>query len=209
MSFCPHCNKTINWNYRAGKRKLKLILGEPEIYVCPYCKGVITNGKKEWHEMNEEEKTSDKIKIGWSCFSGGMFWGFGGGIMISMLLGAKGGLPFVIGGVGLALFSAYYIYAYKCLIDESLERVKNIVKKDSNNTIIDILEENDIFHNMRDLLKYNKLEEYIPIFEKNKLYDIQIIVNLTENDLEKLGITIMGDRKKFMKMFSENGYRNN
>jgi hypothetical protein len=56
--------------------------------------------------------------------------------------------------------------------------------------------------NWKDVLLENRLEEYIDIFTKNKLTDLEIISELTEYDLEKLGITIMGDRKKILKIFS-------
>jgi hypothetical protein len=55
--------------------------------------------------------------------------------------------------------------------------------------------------NWKDVLMENSLGDYIELFEKNKLTDIEIISELTESDLEKLGITIMGDRKKILKTF--------
>jgi hypothetical protein len=58
--------------------------------------------------------------------------------------------------------------------------------------------------NWKDVLLENELDEYIDIFEKNKLTDLEIISELTENDLEKLGITIMGVRKKILKIYSTN-----
>ena len=49
----------------------------------------------------------------------------------------------------------------------------------------------------------NDLGEYIPIFEKNKINEIEIIIDLHEIDYEKMGIEIMGDRKKLLKIFSK------
>ena len=62
------------------------------------------------------------------------------------------------------------------------------------------------FHekNWKDMFLENNLEEYCDIFEKNKLTDLDIIAELNETDLEKLGITIMGDRKKILKIISKN-----
>ena len=60
--------------------------------------------------------------------------------------------------------------------------------------------------NWNDILIDNHLEEYIDIFEKNKLMDFSLISELNENDLEKLGIEIMGDRKKILKII--NGIKN-
>jgi hypothetical protein len=56
--------------------------------------------------------------------------------------------------------------------------------------------------NYIDILTENGLQEYIPLFEKNKLTDINIISELTEDDYQKIGINIMGDRKKILKLFS-------
>jgi hypothetical protein len=54
----------------------------------------------------------------------------------------------------------------------------------------------------RDIFLEKNLGEYIEIFEKNKLDDFDTISELSETDLEKLGITAMGDRKKLLKVFS-------
>jgi hypothetical protein len=56
----------------------------------------------------------------------------------------------------------------------------------------------------KDILLENDLEEYVDIFEKNKLTNLEIIIELTESDLEKLGIMVMGDRKKILKIYSAN-----
>ena len=52
------------------------------------------------------------------------------------------------------------------------------------------------------LLKENGLENYLSIFEKNKLDNLEILSDLTEADFEKLGISVMGDRKRLVKLFS-------
>lgn len=54
------------------------------------------------------------------------------------------------------------------------------------------------------VLKCNSLEEYIDLFEKNRLDDIEIIMTLTENDYEKIGINILGDKKRLVNVFSKN-----
>jgi hypothetical protein len=58
--------------------------------------------------------------------------------------------------------------------------------------------------NWKDVLLENNLGEYIDVFEKNRLTDLEIISELTELDLEKLGIAVMGDRKKILKIYSVN-----
>jgi len=56
----------------------------------------------------------------------------------------------------------------------------------------------------KNVLKNNNLENYIEIFEKNKLNDIELIMTLTENDYEKIGINILGDIKRLLIIFSKN-----
>jgi hypothetical protein len=55
----------------------------------------------------------------------------------------------------------------------------------------------------KEIFNENELNEYIDLFEKNKLNNNEIISDLTEKDLEKLGINIMGDRKKILKLFQK------
>ena len=56
--------------------------------------------------------------------------------------------------------------------------------------------------NWKDILIENNLNEYIEVFEKNKLTDPEILVEINESDLEKIGINALGDRKKIVKIFS-------
>ena len=60
--------------------------------------------------------------------------------------------------------------------------------------------------NLKNILVENNLHEYISIFEENKLSDTDIISELSESDLEKIGITALGDRKKILKIFSKQIY---
>jgi len=206
MSFCPHCNKPINWNFKAGKREIRLKLGEPEIYICKNCNNPISNGKKEWVEMTQDEKTSDKLKITWSCFSGGIFWGFGIGFIIPLLLGANIMISVIVGVIGFSLLSAFFIYGYKCLVDESIERTnKNNIQSEENIKKEEIKknEEENMNLKFRHILENNGLGKYITLFEKNNLIDINIISELNENDYEKLGIELMGDRKILLKIFKK------
>jgi hypothetical protein len=55
---------------------------------------------------------------------------------------------------------------------------------------------------LKKILVDNNLEDCIPKFEKNKISDFDIISELTESDLEKIGISALGDRKKILKLFS-------
>ena len=56
--------------------------------------------------------------------------------------------------------------------------------------------------NYKDVLLENGLGEYIDIFTENKLTEIPIIAELSDSELEKIGITTLGDRKKILKIFS-------
>jgi hypothetical protein len=54
------------------------------------------------------------------------------------------------------------------------------------------------------ILEENGLSEYITIFEQNKLNSIDVLSGLTENDYIRMGVTVLGDRKKMVKLFSGN-----
>jgi ABC-type transport system involved in multi-copper enzyme maturation permease subunit len=56
--------------------------------------------------------------------------------------------------------------------------------------------------NWKDILVENDLSEYCDIFETNKLTNIDIIQMLTDDDLEKIGIQALGDRKKILRAFA-------
>ena len=55
----------------------------------------------------------------------------------------------------------------------------------------------------QDVLKENDLEQYVSIFENQKLTDIDTILSLSELDLEKIGIETLGDRKRLIKVLHE------
>jgi hypothetical protein len=55
----------------------------------------------------------------------------------------------------------------------------------------------------RDVLREHDLEQYISIFENKKLTDIDTILSLTEHDFEKIGIEMIGDRKRLIKVLHE------
>jgi hypothetical protein len=50
----------------------------------------------------------------------------------------------------------------------------------------------------QDVLKENDLEQYIGVFENQKLTDIDTILSLSEQDLEKIGVETLGDRKRLI-----------
>ena len=86
------------------------------------------------------------------------------------------------------------------------DNIKNNIsleeKYEINNVNNNLNQNYFIGKNWKDILLENKLDEYISTFEKNKLLDFMTISELNENDLEKLEIVIMGDRKKILRLIS-------
>jgi hypothetical protein len=60
----------------------------------------------------------------------------------------------------------------------------------------------------KDILITNNLDEYIALFEENKLNDLSLLIDMTEDDYEKIGIELIGDRKRLKKIFSKEGIKN-
>jgi hypothetical protein len=55
---------------------------------------------------------------------------------------------------------------------------------------------------LRKILEENNLQDCIPIIEQQKLLDNETVSDLAESDLEKIGISSLGDRKKILRLFS-------
>jgi hypothetical protein len=51
----------------------------------------------------------------------------------------------------------------------------------------------------QDVLKENDLGSYISVFENQKITDIDTVLSLTEQDLEKIGLTTLGDRRRLIR----------
>ena len=54
----------------------------------------------------------------------------------------------------------------------------------------------------------NNLSDYIPKFIEQKVFSIELLKELSDIDLEKLGFSILGERKKLLKLFSNNEIEN-
>jgi SpoVK/Ycf46/Vps4 family AAA+-type ATPase len=54
-----------------------------------------------------------------------------------------------------------------------------------------------------DLLKQNGLEQYCNIFETNKIENTNIAIELTDTDLINMGVAVLEDRIKLLKLFLE------
>jgi len=55
---------------------------------------------------------------------------------------------------------------------------------------------------IKDLLEQNDLKQYCEIFENNKIKNLQYAIDLNENDLLNIGISILGDRKKILSLIA-------
>jgi hypothetical protein len=54
---------------------------------------------------------------------------------------------------------------------------------------------------LKEVLKNNNLAEYIGLFEQHKILDSDTLSEINETELEKIGITALGDRKKILRLF--------
>jgi len=123
------------------------------------------------------------------------------GIFFSILNFNSNGLNFVCGLI-FAFIVCFSLAIYKDKNRRS--ELKNLSKLNSN-------EKNENIENInyKTVLEKNMLGEYIELFEKNRLDNIDIIVNLSEADYEKIGINILGDRKRLIKIFTKEHLINN
>jgi hypothetical protein len=103
------------------------------------------------------------------------------------------GTFYIILGVSGVIIGLCLIF-YRC--------IETNVSTDKKNTFDKEKRIQFIGKNWRDVLLENNLGEYIETFEKNKLTDLNVIAELNESDLEKIGISAMGDRKNILKIFS-------
>ena len=62
ISFCPHCNKPVDFSIRAGGIS-KSKIGTPTVCTCKHYGEQFTDGMKEWKEMSAIEKTSEIIRF--------------------------------------------------------------------------------------------------------------------------------------------------
>lgn len=63
--------------------------------------------------------------------------------------------------------------------------------------------EKKLDEDLNKILSENDLQSYTDILVKEKLYSINDLKELTQDDYKELGITALGDRKRFIKLFSE------
>lgn len=111
-----------------------------------------------------------------------------------------------------------YIPEVQLMYKEEIEK-RNLSKKfqenkDENPSTTEIVEtKKEIAEKIKDIpeseildqfFKKNQLDEYIEKFKEQKVFSIELIKELTDNDLEKLGVAALGDRKRLIKLFQSN-----
>lgn len=112
------------------------------------------------------------------------------------------------------------------IIEENLERIKNLsdekLKEEGilkinqyipeiqeiylaelkKRNLIDSSSNKKLDAELQKILENNDLQSYIPVLENEKLYSITDLETLTQEDYKELGISTLGERKKFLKLFS-------
>jgi len=86
-----------------------------------------------------------------------------------------------------------------------------VIQKDENSFVSKIknIPDSEI---LEQFFKKNNIEEYIDKFKQEKVFSSELIKELTDSDLEKLGISTLGDRKKVLKLFQSpelDNFKNN
>jgi len=126
------------------------------------------------------------------------------GMFAVLFLMTKIDLPLVILpiGFGLGIISFLYLSAFLIIIVPRRKRLKKEeeqIQADEERKI-KIREKIKTINEMtfKDLLETNDLKQYCEIFENNKILNINDAINLNDNDLINIGISILGDRKKIL-----------
>ena len=116
-----------------------------------------------------------------------------------MFIAVLNGKKYKIGAILVSIFTGQFVicgfYFYNRWSElKKLPKIQSM--KINNNLNINNL-------NYKNILVYHSLGEYINLFHENRLTDIKIIVTLSENDYEKLGVKYLGDIKRLKSIFSE------
>jgi hypothetical protein len=110
-------------------------------------------------------------------------------LTFGFLFGLQSGAYIIFIGLILSfvfLLKALKIDANEVIHKNSYEYIKNI--------------------NFSKMLIKSNLENYTDLFNDNHLNDIELVVNLTEHDIERLGVINMGDRKKIIQLINDIRY---
>ena len=190
VNICPHCNKSIYWKFKAGKKRIGLKFGEPEIYRCKHCGNAISNGLKEWPELTPNEKSMEKLKFFWSCFSMGLFWGVGGGVAISLFIESMRDNIAQVMIIGFLVVSFIHVIGLKALVNESVERYN----KKQNQSLKDITVFDAVSLNISDEIKIIKQKLTLLSDKINVLSNNLIVISPEAKDNEN--VTTMVNKLK-------------
>jgi TM2 domain-containing membrane protein YozV len=115
-------------------------------------------------------------------------------------------LPLITLPIGLILgiISFFYLSAFLIIILPRRKRLKmegEQIQADEERKI-KINEKIKSINEMafKDLLEQNDLKQYCEIFENNKIENIKNAIDLNDNDLMNIGISVLGDRKKILSL---------
>lgn len=85
-----------------------------------------------------------------------------------------------------------------------MENQELLSTESNDNSISNIKKERSEEEILKLYFEKNNLSEFIPKFIEQKVFSIEILKELSDSDLEKLGFSILGERKKILKLFSNN-----
>jgi len=131
------------------------------------------------------------------------------GLFVSLILLNK--LIFLIKILPVSLIlgtiSFIYLFVYFIIIIPRKKRLQKEEEKIKSEEVrkIKINEKIKSINEMafRDLLEQNDLKQYCEIFENNKIENIKNALDLNDNDLINVGISILGDRKKILSLIEQ------
>ena len=81
-SNCPYCKKTLDFKVEGGSGWSESPIGVPSFRHCPHCGGKISDGKKEWCDLNVITKIVYLLRTVWTIFVIGVL----GGALAAMVL---------------------------------------------------------------------------------------------------------------------------
>jgi predicted Ser/Thr protein kinase len=116
----------------------------------------------------------------------------------------RNGTPYMIFSV---IFSPLIIAIILAFLGENKKAIKAEIEEarrrkiEKENRIQEIKQ--NITASWKNILEQNGFAEYIEIFEKNKINNADVILTLNEQDLESMGISAVGDRKRIIQIFKE------
>ena len=131
------------------------------------------------------------------------------GLFALLFLLNKIDIPLQILPIGLILgiISFIYLFVYLIIIIPRKKRMQREEEKNKSEQErkIKINEKIKSINEMafKDLLEQNDLNQYCEIFENNKIENLNNALDLNDNDLINIGISVLGDRKKILSLIEQ------